>query len=176
MANAKDTIATCLDRNWTMVESALEGMDEETLAMVPAAECNSAAWILWHMSRVMDLFLHARVLVSEQVWVKDGWAGKFGMAYDADDRGFGWTAEQVAEWNPPSRDVQVGYYLAIKAAVQHYLSQADEEELAREIVWPPLPERRPIAACFGQVMWDYLSHGGQIAYLRGLYQGMGWHG
>ena len=50
-----------------------------------------------------------------------------------------------------------------------------EEELAREIVLPPLPEPRTIAACFGQVMWDNLAHGGQIAYLRGLFLGMGWH-
>ena len=50
MANAKDTIATCLGRNWTMVESALDGMDYETLVRIPATDCNSAAWILWHMS------------------------------------------------------------------------------------------------------------------------------
>jgi hypothetical protein len=25
------------------------------------------------------------------------------------------------------------------------------------------------------VMWDNLAHGGQIAYLRGLFLGMGWH-
>ena len=175
MANAKDTIATCLGRNWAMVESALESMDDDMLARAPAAACNPPAWILWHMSRVMDTFIHSRVRNVEQVWVRDGWAGKFDMAPDGGDLGVGWTAEQVAAWPPPVRDIQVGYYLAVKSSIQQYLDEADEDELAREILWPPVQEPRPIAACFGQVMWDYLSHGGQIAYLRGLYLGMGWH-
>ena len=175
MANAKDTIVTCLGRNWAMVESALESMDEEILARAPAADCNSPAWILWHMNRVMDSFVHTRVQNTEQLWVDDGWAGRFGMAPDAEDRGVGWTSEQVAAWTPPARDIQVGYYHAIKSSIQQYLEGSDEGELAREIVWQPVAEPRPIAACFGQVMWDYLSHGGQIAYLRGLYLGMGWH-
>ncbi len=175
MANAKDTISTCLGRNWGMVESALEGMDEETLARIPAAQCNSAAWILWHMNRVMDTFLNSRVRNTEQLWVQDGWVGQFGMADEPDDRGVGWSADQVASWTPPSRETQLGYYHAVKSAIQEYLAQASEDELSREILWPPSDEPRPVAACFGQVMWDYLSHGGQIAYLRGLYLGMGWH-
>lgn len=175
MANAKDTISTCLGRNWAMVDAALEGMDEETLARIPADQCNSAAWVLWHMSRVMDTFINARVQDAEQLWVRDGWAGRFGMAVDGEDRGVGWTADQVAAWVPPAREVQLGYYDAVRSSIQQYLDRADEDELAREILWPPVPEPRPVAACFGQVMWDYLSHGGQIAYLRGLYLGMGWH-
>jgi hypothetical protein len=27
----------------------------------------------------------------------------------------------------------------------------------------------------GQFTWDNVAHGGQIAYLRGLFIGMGWH-
>ena len=175
MSLVTDTILTCLGRNWMMVESALEGLDDETLGRIPAEQCNSAAWVLWHMNRVMDTFLHTRVQDTGQLWVKDGWAEKFGMDADGEDRGVGWSAEQVAAWSPPSREVQVGYYHAIKSSIQHYLDGASDEELAREIVWPPLTEPRSVAACFGQVMWDYLSHGGQIAYLRGLFLGMGWH-
>ena len=179
MANAKDTISTCLGRNWSTVESALEGMDENTLARIPAAQCNSVAWILWHMNLVMDTFLHSRVRDTQELWLQDGWAGRFGMPGDPEDRGVGWSANQVAAWTPPSREAQLGYYhavkSAVKSAVQEYPAQASEDELSREIVWPPVKEPRPVAACFGQVMWDYLSHGGQIAYLRGLYLGMGWH-
>src|SRR5205085_7219103 len=31
------------------------------------------------------------------------------------------------------------------------------------------------AAALAQVTWDNVAHGGQIAYLRGLFQGMGWY-
>ena len=40
---------------------------------------------------------------------------------------------------------------------------------------PPRSEPRPVWAALGQVTWDNISHGGQIAYLRGLFIGMGWH-
>ena len=175
MALAKDPITNCLERNWAMIESALEEMDDEMLKRAPAEQCNSAAWILWHLSRVMDMFVHFRVQGAEQLWTKDGWAEKFSIQPDIEDRGVGWTAEQVAAWAPPSREVQEGYYHAVNAAIRQYLAGVSEEELAREIVLPPVQEPRTIAACFGQVMWDNLAHGGQIAYLRGLFLGMGWH-
>ena len=75
--------------------------------------------------------------------------GKVQHSPGIEDRGVGWTAEQVAEWTPPSRQLQEGYYHAVKAATQAYLAQVSEDELAREIVLPPLPEPRTIAACFG---------------------------
>lgn len=175
MARTTDPIAHCLQRNWDMIESALEGMDDEMLARLPADGCNSAAWILWHLTRVMDLFVHFRLQDAPQLWAAEGWAEKFAIDPNLEDRGVGWTAEQVAAWVPPSREIQEGYYHAVKAATQAYLAQVSEDELAREITLPPLPEPRTIAACFGQVMWDSLAHGGQIAYLRGLFLGMGWH-
>ena len=175
MANTTDPIINCLERNWTMVKSAIEEMDDETIVQLPAAECNSAAWIIWHMARVVDMFIHYRLQDAEQLWTKDGWKAKFDVPADIEDRGVGWTAEQVAAWNSPARDVLEGYFDAVNDAAREYLGRVSEDELAREIVLPPQPEPRTIAACFGQVMWDNLAHGGQIAYLRGLYLGMGWH-
>ena len=98
-----------------------KGLDEKPLARIPADQCNSAAWILWHMSRVMDTFLHSRVLDTHQLWAKDGWAEGFGMAAELEDRGVGWNAAQVAAWSPPSRETQLGYYHAVKSAIQNYL-------------------------------------------------------
>ena len=175
MANTTDPIVHCLERNWDMINSALKDMDDDMLVRAPAAECNSAAWILWHLSRVMDMFIHYRLQDKEQLWTTEGWAEKFSIDPNIEDRGVGWTAADVAAWTPPAREVQVGYYEAVNASIRAYLAEVTEEELAREIVLPPLPEPRTIAACFGQVMWDNLAHGGQIAYLRGLFLGMGWH-
>lgn len=175
MANTTEPIINCLQRNWDMIDSALKDMDDDMLVRAPADQCNSAAWILWHLSRVMDMFIHYRLQDKEQLWTSDGWAEKFSIDPDIEDRGVGWTAEQVAAWVAPTRDVQLGYYEAVNASIRGYLAQVTEDELAREIVLPPLAEPRSIAACFGQVMWDNLAHGGQIAYLRGLFLGMGWH-
>ena len=175
MASTVEPITHCLERNWDMIDSALKDMDDEMLVRAPAAGCNSAAWILWHLSRVMDMFIHFRLQDKEQLWSRDGWAEKFSINPELEDRGVGWTSEQVEAWTPPSREAQLGYYEAVKSAIRTYLAEVTEEELSREIALPPVPEPRTIAACFGQVMWDNLAHGGQIAYLRGLYLGMGWH-
>ena len=43
------------------------------------------------------------------------------------------------------------------------------------MVAPPVPEPRSVDTLLGQMVWDNVAHGGQIAYLRGFYQGMGWN-
>ena len=58
---AAESIITALNRNWAMVDAALEGLDDDTLARQPADQCNSIAWILWHMTRVVDSFIHTRL-------------------------------------------------------------------------------------------------------------------
>ena len=110
MASTTEPIIHCLERNWEMIDSALAGMDDDMLSRAPADGCNSAAWILWHLSRVMDMFVHFRLQDAEQLWNKDGWADKFSIQPGIEDRGVGWTAEQVADWVPPSREVQEDYY------------------------------------------------------------------
>ena len=175
MATATEPIMAALERNWQMVDAALVGLDEATLAGRPSDQCNSIAWILWHMSRVVDTFIHARFQSKPQLWIQDSWHRKFGMAADPDDRGVGWTAQQVAAWAPPSGAVQLGYFEAVKASARDYLSLLNHADLARQIVATPVPQPRSVADVLGQMTWDNIAHGGQIAYLRGFYRGMGWH-
>lgn len=168
-------LLTAHERNWEMIESALEGMDDDTMSRQPSEQCNSISWLLWHMSRVLDTVVHSRARDLPQLWITDGWHEKYGMSDDPEDRGVGWTASQVASWRPPARNVQIGYYVAIKGAVKDFLMNATSAELEKESVFPPVAEPRSAALAMGQVTWDAIAHGGQIAYLRGLYQGMGWH-
>ena len=158
-----------------MVDSAMEGLDEATLARRPNNHSNSIAWTLWHMNRVVDNFIHVRFQEKDLLWISEGWFQKYGMERTEDDRGVGWTAQQVAEWAPPSREVQLGYYEAVKGICRDYLGSVKQADLERQIVAPPVAEPRPIAALVGQMTWDNIAHGGQIAYLRGFFRGMGWH-
>lgn len=175
MASPSESIATALDRNWLMIDSALEGTDETTLVRQPGDGCNNIAWLLWHLSRVLDTTIHTRIREVPQLWMNGGWHEKFGMPADPDNRGVGWTAEQVAAWSPPSREVLIGYYQAVKGVVTEFLSSATSADLEERRVFPPVAEPRSVAALLGQVTWDAIAHGGQIAYIRGLYRGMGWH-
>ncbi len=168
-------LLTAHRRNWDMIDAALADMDDALVARIPAEQCNSVAWIMWHMCRVVDTFIHTRLQETDQLWTSGGWAGRFGMADDPEDRGVGWTAEQVAAWDAPSKETLVGYYGAVRAAAEAYLEGLTLEELAVVKVIPPAPEPRTVAAGLGQMTWDAVAHGGQIAYLRGLFLGMGWH-
>ena len=170
-----DGTSTALERNWAMIDAAVDGLDDAALARIPAEQCNSIAWLIWHLDRVMDTFIHTGLRGLPQLWIEGGWAAKYGMAVDANDRGVGWTAEQVAAWTPPARDVLLGYYDAVRAATRQYLASLTREDLERQVQWPPTSELRSTAAALGQMTWDIVAHGGQIAYLRGLYRGMGWH-
>lgn len=168
-------LLTAHERNWDMIESALEGMDDETMNRQPSEQCNSISWLLWHMSRVLETVVHSRSQNLPQLWVIDGWHKKFGMSDDPEDRGVGWTAAQVVSWTPPSKEVQMAYYLVVKEATKYFLTNATPAVLEKESVFPPVAEPRSAALAMGQVTWDAIAHGGQIAYLRGLYRGMGWH-
>ena len=73
------------------------------------------AWLVWHMTRVADRFIHARFQEAGQLWDAGGWHDKFGMDSDPDEFGIGWSTQQVADWDCPSRDVLMGYYDAVNA-------------------------------------------------------------
>ena len=134
MARTVEPISAALERGWDMIEAAVGEMDEAAMASRPNDQSNSVAWLLWHQSRVLDMFIHTRLQNAPQLWVKDSWNEKFdALPTDAEDRGVGWTGEQVAAWSLPSKDVQLAYYLAVKESVRQYLAEVSEDELAREM-------------------------------------------
>ena len=170
-----DSVMWSLERNWDMVGSALEGLDEETLTRQPADQCNSISWILWHMNRVVDMFIHTRLQGTPDLWVRDGWHQKYGLPEIV--RIMGHSPEDIASWKAPALDVQFGYFEAVKADARKYIQSVTKDDLDRRVTFPPEAQTRDhtIATALGQMVWDNVAHGGQIAYIRGLYQGMGWH-
>ena len=169
-----DVISTSLERNWGMVDRALEGLDDATLARQPNEDSNSIAWLLWHMNRVVDRMVNDRLQSKPQIWIEGGWHQRFGMDGDGETTGQGMTKSETAVWKPPTKDVLVGYFEAVKISAREYLSALDDEGLEGSITVPPANEARAISDMLGVLVYDNITHGGQIAYLRGYYQGMGW--
>ncbi len=165
------TTIFALQRNWDMVSTAVEGVDDATLASMPNEQSNSIAWLIWHMTRVVDRFIHSRFQDTAQLWTGGGWHEKFGMEADPDEFGIGWSAEQVASWNCPDRDALMGYYGEVNAAACDYINGLDSDGLARQVPGTTMS----VADALGILVWDNVVHGGQIAYLRGYFEGMGWH-
>jgi len=172
---ATETTLSALERNWEMVESAFEEVDEATMSSRPNDESNSMSWLLWHMTIVVDRYIHPRFQGTPTLWIADGWNEKFGMAPDPDDFGMGWSADKVSDWQPPSKEVLLGYFQAATSATRKYLQPLTAVDLDRQIPFPNQPATRSVADALGILVWDNIVHGGQIAYLRGYYRGMGWH-
>lgn len=171
---ATDVITTALERNWGMVDNAINSLSDHDLTQQPNDQSNSAAWLLWHMSRVVDNMIQTRLQSKRQLWVQEKWHQKFGMSDEESDFGMGWTAEQVAAWKAPARDVLSGYYDAVKGSARDYLASLDDAGLDQSVVVPPANESRAVSDILGVMVYDNVVHGGQIAYLRGYYGGMGW--
>ena len=56
--SATETAMSALERNWGMVDRALEDVDDVILRSQPNNQSDSMGWLLWHMSRIVDRFVH----------------------------------------------------------------------------------------------------------------------
>ena len=45
MVSPVDPVILAMERNWEMVDRALESLDEATMGRQPTDQCNSVAWI-----------------------------------------------------------------------------------------------------------------------------------
>lgn len=173
---ATDTASFALQRNWDMVSTAVAGVDDDTLARMPNDQSNPMNWLVWHMARVVDRLIHARLQGAEQLWTAGGWHEKFGMEAEPDEIGMGWSGQQVADWPAPSRETLMGYYDAVNEAARDYISGLNADDLERRVTAPgPAGSTMAAGEALGILVWDNIVHGGQVAYLRGYFEGLGWH-
>ncbi|MDA0264846.1 MAG: DinB family protein [Chloroflexi bacterium] len=173
--SANHTTVSALERNWEMVTSAVSEVDDATMAIRPNDDSNSMSWLVWHMARVADRFIHFRLMEKPQIWTADAWHSKFKMDADPQDFGMGWTNEQAAAWQAPPKGILMGYFDRVNTAVADYLRNMPEAELEREIQWTLPTGVMPVKEALSILVWDNIVHGGQVAYLRGYFRGGGWH-
>ena len=173
--SGSQTAVSALERNWEMVKSAVAEVDEPTMSARPNNDSNSMSWLIWHMTRVADRFIHFRLMNKPQIWTVDAWHEKFNMEANPDDFGMGWSNEQAAAWKAPATEVLMDYFNAVNSAVASYLRSMSETDLARDIPFPAPPATLPVGEALSILVWDNIVHGGQVAYLRGYFRGMGWH-
>ena len=101
-------------------------------------------------------------------------ARNFGLSDDPETTGQGWDTARLAAWPLPSKDVLVGYYEAMKACCRDYMSSVTDEELSATMSLRPGADPEAKETIMGVLVFDNIVHGGQIAFLRGHLEGMGW--
>jgi hypothetical protein len=163
---SRDILIEALDRLPELVHSAVDGLSPDQLRWAPAPGANPIGWLVWHMARNQDDHV-AEVMGAEQVWVRDGWAPRFGLAPDTLETGYGHTAEEVARVHPESADVLIEYYNSVHARTREFLGGLTDEELDRivDTRWdPPVT----LGVRLVSVINDDDQHAGQAGYVRGL--------
>jgi uncharacterized damage-inducible protein DinB len=165
-----ELLADALSRVREVVHEVAKGLSPEQIAFRPGPEANSIGWLIWHLTRVQDDHV-SDVAGTEQVWTAGGWAERFGLPFDAEETGWGHSAEQVGRMRVPSADLLTDYYDAVHASTLrfvHTLTDADLDRIVDERWDPPVS----LGVRLVSVIDDDAQHAGQAAYVRGLVSGL----
>jgi hypothetical protein len=164
--DAREVLVEAFDRLPDLVRSAVDGLSPEELHWVPTPGANSVGWLVWHLTRIQDDHV-ADLMGEEQVWVRDGWARRFGLDPAAGDTGYGHSVAQVDRVRPESADALIGYFEAVAARTGDFLRGLSAKDLDRVVDegWdPPVT----LGTRLVSVLNDDDQHVGQAAYVRGL--------
>lgn len=162
-----DLLADAYDRIRQGVHRLADGCSEQDLAYRPDPDANSIAWLLWHLTRVMDDHV-SEIADRDQVWTAEDWAGRFELPLPESDTGYGHTSDQVATVIAPT-DLLVGYHDDVQSMVAETLAALDADDLDRIIDrrWdPPVT----VGVRLVSVIVDGVAHLGQADYVLGLSQ------
>lgn len=170
---AMEIVGMAFQRIEGSLGKALNKLTEDELHRQPQSDCNSIAWLAWHLTRVQDHHL-SDLAGLDQVWTEDGWHAKFSMDPDPENVGWGHTPEQVANFRAPNAGILHEYYCAVLNRSRTYLANLQPEDLMRVLDEPQWNETVTVGIRLVSVMNDNTEHMGQINYLRGLFGGIGW--
>lgn len=164
---SNDLLVDAFQRIRDEVHPAVSGLTAEALAFRPDPGANSIAWLVWHLTRIQDDHV-AAIEGRAQVWTAAGWAGRFALALDVDDTGFGHDAAKVGAVTADAESL-LGYFEDVHHKTidfVHTLTDADLDRVVDERWDPPVT----MSVRLVSVIADSLQHVGQAAYVRGLVQ------
>ncbi|MEY2583361.1 MAG: hypothetical protein QOE09_3210 [Ilumatobacteraceae bacterium] len=148
------------------VHSAVDGLDPAALMTPPVEQVNPIGWLVWHLTRVQDDHM-AEILNEDQLWAAGDWAGRFGVAPDPANTGYGHSWDEVMSIRPESADALIEYYEAVAARTRKFLATTIAEDLDRIVDerWnPPVT----LGVRLVSIADDDIQHAGQANYARGI--------
>jgi uncharacterized protein DUF664 len=148
------------------VHHVVEGLPQEHLAFQIDDAANSIAWLVWHLARVQDDHV-ADAADLEQVWLRDGWVGRFALPLDPKAIGYGHTSEEVAAVHVEDPALLIDYYEAVHRQTVGYLRNLRDEDFDRIVdrSWNPAVS---LGVRLISVVGDTMMHVGQAQYVRGI--------
>ena len=170
---AKDIVIDALERIRGILHRTLAGLTLDEIQRQPTPDSNSIAWLTWHLTRVQDNGISG-LFDQEQAWISQGWHAQFAMAPDPDNEGQGHTPEQVAAFRAPSIQTLLDYHDSVSTRSKSFVAGLAAADFSRELNEPQYQPRPTVGVRLVSILSDNLQHAGQVAYLRGVWQGIGW--
>jgi hypothetical protein len=166
MTTGADLLVDAFGRVRESVQQTVAGLDPQELdaRLDPAA--NSIAWLVWHLTRVQDDHI-ADAAEVEQVWLRDGWVGRFDLPLDPKAIGYGHTSEEVGSVRVEDPQLLIDYYEAVHRQTVGYVRNLRDEDFDRVVdrSWNPAVS---LGVRLVSVVGDTMMHIGQAQYVRGI--------
>ena len=143
---------------------ALGDLTPEEMIWRAGPEANHIGWILWHMTRVEDMWFQFFIQRQTEIWERDGWNERFGLP--TRDNGFDHTIEQVHNFPAYDLSEMLKYGEAVRSATLSYLKTVTPEQM--DMVPREARPEMSVGRIFRQVTGEVYQHQGHIAYLKGL--------
>ena len=101
------------------------------------------------------------------------WAERLGMKPEAMDVGFGYSAEDLNNWQCPDKALLVEYAANARDNFLGFLAEHDDASLTTTMMTNRQGNEITLATMFRMLVWEVNQHGGQAGYLRGMQRGLG---
>ena len=167
----QEFIRESIEVNWEWLERYIDGLTQEEIEFRPNDQCHSIGFILWHYGRALDMWTQTLARKQPQLYERE-WSEKLGFKPEAMDVGFGYSAEDLANWNCPDKGLLVEYATAARDNFLGFLGEHDDESLGTTMMTNRQGNEIPLATMFRMLIWEVNQHGGQAGYLRGMQRGL----
>src|SRR5215475_5002535 len=109
--DVQSVVASALSFNQTtFIDKVLRGLTDADLLYCPNKHTNSIGWLVWHQTRVEDVWF-SRISDQPQAWIAGKWHAQFGMEPNPQEHGAGHSLEQVMAFKPTVENLK-GYAAA----------------------------------------------------------------
>jgi hypothetical protein len=166
MTTTGELLTDAFGRIHDVVHQAVDNLTPEELAFRVDGSANSIAWLVWHLSRVIDDHV-SEVAAKQQVWIADGWDDQFALPFPPEATGYGFGGDDVAAVQVKSPEILTGYFDGAYEQAVRYVEHLRDEDLSR-VVDPSWTPPVTLAVRLVSVISDGLQHAGQAMFIRGI--------
>jgi len=174
--NANEVMIDYLDDNQRRLKRAMAEIGDTCLHWTPDPGANSIAVTVWHMGRLLDVFLTRQVkgkAAKNECWIRHGWAQQTGY----DPRGLGrdgwgsvngYTREEIAAIPHFTQEQLLGYLDEVYDAARTYIQNTPMAALKE--VAPGFEGHYTKYQVLSMALLDNVRHLGEVFALKAMWE------